>query len=162
MSNKVFTVLLAAIVVAGCSSAPPPVVRKPGSFTSITFPVMTDLWADGKVQLATKNKNGCGELSDNIIPATFESDLAFEIEGNRDFFFRVARTDAQGVCDKVGIFYAAKGNEYTFNLSTKNNQCEISLTEKTPNGIQKAIKSYPAHVSAVDGKKVCENKDRLY
>jgi hypothetical protein len=162
MFNKILFLLAAAVVMAGCSSTPPPVVRKPGSYTAITFPVVSDLWVDGNVQLATKNKNGCGEFSKNILPATPDKDFTLDIEGNRDIFFHISRADAQVECNKIATFYVTKGSVYTLNLETKNRQCEISLIEKTPGGAQNKTKTYPAHASMVDGIKVCENKDRLY
>jgi hypothetical protein len=164
MFYKILFLLAATIVMAGCSSTNTnsSAERKPGSFTSITFPLVSDLWVDGQVQLAIKDKKGCGEFSGNFVPPTSDNDLALEIEGNRDYFFHISRADAQVACNKFGIFYAAKGNEYTMNLVTKNNQCEITLTEKKPNGTQSIIKTYPSHVSAVDSNRVCENKDKLY
>ena len=162
MFRNILILLAAAIAMAGCSSTKAPVVRKLGSFTSITFPVVSDLWADGNVQLAAKNKNGCGEFSKNILPATSDKDLTLDIEGNRDIFFHISRADAQVECNKIGIFYVTKGNVYTLNLETKNKQCEISLIEKTPGGAKNKISTYPAHASMVDGIKVCENKDILY
>jgi len=162
MFNKTLYLLTATIVMAGCSSPATPVVRKAGSFTSITIPVFSDQWADGKVQLATKTKRDCGAFAKNILPATFDKDFTSDIEGDRDMFFHISRADGQLVCNEVGIFYAKAGNEYTLNLVTKNKQCEISLMEKTPGGTQNKIQTYPAYASIVDGIKVCTNKDRLY
>lgn len=162
MFYKILILLAATIVMAGCSSTKTPVVRKPGSFTSITIPVFSDQWVNGNVQLATKNKNGCGAFSNNILPATSDKDFTSDIEGNQDIFFHISRSDAQIECNKIGMFYATKGNEYSLNLVTKNKQCEISLIEKTPGGTKNKIQTYPAHASMVDGIKVCENKDRLY
>ena len=162
MFSKVLILLAAVIAMAGCSSTNTPVARKAGSFTSITFPVFSDLWVDGNVQLAAKNKNGCGEFSKNILPAASDKDFTLDLEGNRDIFFHISRADAQIECNKIGTFYVTKGNIYTLNLETKNKQCEISLMEKTPNGTKNKINTYPAHASRVDGIKVCENKDRLY
>lgn len=162
MFNKILFLLAATVAMAGCSSPTAPVVREAGSFTSITIPVFSDQWVAGKVQVATKNKNGCGAFSNNILPAVYDKDFTSDIEGNRDIFFHISRTDAQIECNKVGMFYATKGNEYSLNLVTKNKQCEISLIEKTPGGTKYKMQTYPAHVSMVDGIKVCENKDRLY
>lgn len=164
MFNRTLYLLAAAIVLTGCSSTKTPaaVERKAGSFTSITIPVFSDQWVGGNVQLATKDKNGCGAFSNNILPATSDKDLTSDIEGNRDIFFHISRADGQLECNEVGMFYAASGNEYTLNIVTKNKQCEISLIEKTPGGIQNKIQTYPAYASIVDGIKVCTNKDRLY
>jgi hypothetical protein len=164
MFNKTLYLLTATIVMAGCSSSntSAPVVRKAGSFTSITIPVFSDQWVDGKVQLATKTKRDCGAFAKNILPATYDKDFTSDIEGDRDMFFHFSRADGQLVCDEVGIFYAKAGNEYTLNLVTKNKQCEISLIEKTPAGNQNKIQTYQAYLSIVDGIKVCTNKDRLY
>ena len=163
MLNKSLIILAATITLVGCSSTKaPPVVLKPGSYTALTIPVFTDLWANGVAQFATKNKNGCGEFSGNVLPASPDQDFNLDIEGDRDIFFHISRADAQVACNKYGIFYATKGNEYILNLDTKNQQCEISLIEKTPKGTQSKINTYPAHESKVDGIKVCQNKDRLY
>jgi hypothetical protein len=161
MFNKILLLLASAIVMAGCSSTSAP-VRKPGSFTAITFPVVSDLWLDGKAQLTTRDNKGCGEFANNLLPPTPSKDVSVDIEGNRDIFFHVSRADAQIECNKVGTFYATKGNEYLLNLETKNRQCEISLIEITPKGAKNKIKTYPAFASQVNGIKVCENKDRLY
>jgi len=167
MFSRILLVVAVTVVMLGCTGMGSSVERKPGTFTSVTFPVISDLWVDGTVQLATKNKNGCGNFSKNMLPHNEESDLNVDLEnvdleGSQDIFFHISRADAQVECNKFGIFYANKGNEYFLNLETKNKQCEISLTEKTPNGKQARIKTFPVHVSMVDGIKVCQSKDKLY
>lgn len=161
MLNKILFLLAAAIVMAGCSSTAH-VERTPGTFTALTIPVVSDLWVNGVLQLSKKNKKGCGEFSKNMLPATSDQDFTVDMEANQDTFFHISRADAQVECNKYGIFYVTKGNQYILNLETKNKQCEISLIEKTPNGAQSKIKTYPVYVSTVDGIKVCENKDKLY
>lgn len=152
-----------ALALPGCSSTQEtPVQRKPGSFTSLTFPLASDQWENGKVQLATNNKKGCGKFSNNILPAIFEKDFTLDIEGGQDTFFHISRSTHNLECNEVGMFYAAQGNEYTLHLKIKNQQCIISLTEKTPGGALNKINTYPAYASRVDGIKVCINKDWLY
>jgi hypothetical protein len=164
MFNKLFMLSAVAIAMAGCASTKetPVVQRNPGSFTSLTFPVFSDKWENGKVQMATNNKRGCGEFANNILPATFEKDFTLDIEGGRDLFFHISRTEHNLVCNEVGLFYATKGNEYTLSLNITNQQCVVSLLEKTPSGRQNKINTYPAYTSAVGGAKVCINKDSLY
>jgi len=160
MINKFL--IAATVAVAGCSTPDAPVVRVPGTFTSLSVPIISDQWLAGKIQLAIKNKKGCGEFSNDLLPPTSENDFTMDIEGNQDFFFHIARFDAQIECNKTGIFYAGRGNQYVLNLDLKNKQCEISLIEKKPDGNTYKIKTYPAHASVVDGIKVCENKNKLY
>ncbi len=156
-------VLLASVAVAACSSnTPPTVVRVPGSYTALNLPVLEDKWEGGIVQLATKDKKGCGQFAANILPSPIDDDYIVDIEANRDIFFHIARTAAQTECNKIGLFYATKGNEYIVKFEVKNKQCEFSLLEKTPDGAQHKISTYPAYVSNVDGIKVCENKNNLY
>jgi len=164
MYNKLLILLIAAASIAGCSSnaPPPPVVRKPGTYTALMLPVLADKWTNGVVQLVTKDKSGCGRFAANVLPNPVDDDYIVDIEGDRDIFFRIARTDGQTECTKVGMFYATKGNEYMVKFDIKNKQCEFSLTEKTPKGVQQKISTYPPYVSNVDGIKVCENKDKLY
>lgn len=164
MFNKLFMVSAVTIAITGCSSTKetPVAQRKPGSFTTLTFPVVSDRWENGKVQLATKDPRGCGQFSSNVLPATFEKDVTLDIEGGRDIFFHVSRSEKNLVCNEVGLFYATKGNEYTVSLSMKNQQCVVSLMEKTPSGAQNKINTYPAYTAAVGGTKVCINKDWLY
>lgn len=163
MLHKIHLLGIIAVVVAACSTpAPPVVVREPGTFTAITFPIISDQWDAGKVRLAVKDKKGCGVLGADVLPETATADFSGDIDGNLDIFFDISRTDGKRTCDKVGTFYATKGNEYILNLVTSNNQCEISLTEKTPKGVERKIKTYPSYVSAANGNKVCENKDKLY
>jgi len=90
-----------------------------------------------------KKQTGLRCIFENVLPATYDKDLSIDIEGNRDIFFHIARADAHIACDKVGMFYATKGNEYSLNLVTKNKQCEISLIEKTPSGIKNKIQPIP-------------------
>ncbi len=160
MLNKILILIATTITMAGCSFGP--AVRPAGTFTSLTVPVNSDIWADGNVQLATKDKRGCGELSKNMITGLVDKDLDIDIEGNRDIFFHLSRADAQVECNKFGIFYATKGNQYTLNLETKNKQCEISMIEKTPSGKQSKINTYQAFVSIEDSAKVCTDKRKLY
>ena len=162
MINKLLILLASTFVFVGCSTTDTPVVRQPGTFTAITFPVFSELWVDGVVQMAIKNKNGCGVFSPNYLLTVHDTDFSVDIEGNQDIFFHVSRADAQIECNKIGTFYATKGNVYTLNLETKNKQCEISLLETKPNSVATKIKTYPSHVSIVDTTKVCENKDKLY
>lgn len=164
MQRKNIIFAFISIVITGCATPPPPteVVRDPGTFTAITFPIISDQWDAGKVRLAVKGKHGCGVLAGDILPATATSDFSGDIDGNQDIFFDMTRTDGTRTCNKVGTFYATKGNVYTLNLVTRNNQCEISLTEKTPKGAERKIKTYPSYVSAANGSKICENKDKLY
>ena len=162
MINKLLFLFAATIILAGCSSTVAPVARKPGTFTAITFPVFSELWVDGVVQVGIKDKKGCGVFSDNYLLTVHDTDFSVDIDGNQDIFFHLSRADAQIECNKIGTFYATKGNTYTLNLETKNRQCEISLLETKPSGIQNKIKTYPSYVSIVDTNKVCENKDKLY
>jgi hypothetical protein len=60
------------------------------------------------------------------------------------------------------MFYATKGYEYTVKFEIRNKQCEFSLLEKAPNGVQHKTSTYAPYVSNVDGVKVCENKDKFY
>lgn len=164
MFNKILILFVTAMTIAACSSqTPPPAAEsKPASYTSLYLPVLADQWAGGIVQLATKEKNGCGQFAANILPDPVDDDYIVEIAGNRDIFFHIARADAQTQCNRVGMFYAVKGNEYLIKFEIKNNRCEFSMLEKTPGGEQRIINTYPAHVSNVDGIKVCANKDNLY
>jgi hypothetical protein len=162
MFNKTLISLAAALAMAACSTPEPPIVQRPASLTTITIPVFPAQWVDVNLRLATKAKRGCGAFAGNVLPAVYDRDFTLEIEGNRDIFFHISRTEPKFECNKVGMFYATRGNEYTLNLVTKDNQCEISLIEKTPDGASKSINTYPAHASMVDGIKVCENKDNLY
>jgi hypothetical protein len=164
MFSKLFTLLAVTLALLGCSSTQeaPVVQRTSGSFTSLTFPVVSDQWENGKVQLATNNKRGCGEFSNNILPAIFENDFTLDIEGGQDIFFHISRSEQNLECKEVGFFYATQGNAYTLSLNIKNQQCVISLTEKTPDGALNKINTYPAYASRVDGIKVCRNKDLLY
>lgn len=164
MLNKIIILLAAMLSIAGCSSdAPPPAAeRVPGATTALFLPVMADNWVGGVVQVATKNKDRCGQFGANILPDPVDDDYIVEIAGNNDIFFHVFRLDAQTVCDKYGMFYATQGNEYLIKFLIKNNQCEFALLEKSPNGGQKEINTYPAHASKVDGIKVCEKKENLY
>ena len=164
MFNMIFILLAATIAISGCSSntAPIPVERVPGTYTAINLPALSDQWGNGVLQLAPKNKNGCGQFLANILPSPVDDDYFVEIEGNRDTFFHVSRTGAQSECNLFGMFYATKGNEYIIKFEIKNKQCEFSLLEKTPRGSQSRISTYPSYVSAVDGIKVCESKEKLY
>lgn len=162
MLRQTITLLAATVLVAGCSSTGSSVARKPGTFTAINVPVHSDLWLDSVVQVATKKHRGCGELSKNLLPATADKDFSTDIEGDQDIFFHVSRADAQVECNKYGMFYATKGNEYTLKLETNNRQCQVSLVEKSPKGTQQKINTYPAHVSQANGVKVCANKSDLY
>lgn len=162
MFNKILILLAAAIAMVGCSSTKTPVARKPGSFTAITFPVVSDRWENGNVQLATNNRNGCGEFSNNVLPATADKDFSLDIEGDRDIFFHVSTTVGNISCNEFGLFFATKGNEYTLSLKTRDQRCVVSLIEKTPRGAQNKINTYPAYASTVDGIKVCMSKDKLY
>lgn len=163
MLHKIHVLALITLAMAGCSTpAPPVVVREAGTFTAITFPIISDQWDAGNVRLAVKDKKGCGVFAGDVLPETATTDFTGDIDGNQDIFFDMTRTDGKLTCNKVGTFYSTKGNEYTLNLVTSNNQCEVSLTEKTPNGVARKIKTYPSYVSAVNGNKVCENKDKLY
>ncbi len=163
MSAKLLILLAAAAAIAGCSSKapPPPVTRAPGA-TSLYIPALAEQWTGGVVQLATKDKYGCGRFAPNVLPDPVDDDYIVEIEGNKDIFFHIARADAQTGCNIYGMFYATRGNDYLVKFEIINNQCKFALTEKSPAGIQNKINTYPAHVSNVDGIKVCENKSRLY
>src|SRR5512139_1863163 len=119
MFRKILMLFAVAATMAGCSSTPPPVARKPGSFTAITFPVFSEQWGDGKVQLATNDGKGCGEFSANILPAIPDKDFTLDIDGGHDIFFHVSRADGKTQCDEFGLFYATKGNEYTLSLKAK-------------------------------------------
>lgn len=164
MFRNALLILAAASAIVGCATPTvlPPEVRVPASSAAIFLPVVEDQWIGGLVQLAVKNKNGCGQFAGNILPDPIDDDYLVEIEANRDIFFNITRTDGKTECSKVGLFYASMGNEYIVKFTQTNKQCEFSLIEKTPSGAQKKIITYPSHVSMVDALKVCENKSKLY
>lgn len=163
MVRNLISFLAITILVGGCSSPSPlPVTRAPGSYTELTVTAFTELWLDGVVQLATKDKRGCGEFSKNLLTPPITKDFTSDIEGNSDIFFHLSRSDTRSNCDKVGVFYAVKGNTYTLKLESENNQCDLTLIERNPRGIQKSINTYPAHKSIANGTTVCLNKDKLY
>jgi len=148
---------------AGCAATP--VAPKPVptiAATSITFPLVTDNWEEGTAQLATKDKRGCGVFSQDIFPTSGDSDFTVAIEGNKDIFFHLTRSNSTNKCDFVRMFYATQGNKYLLNIDMQNQTCKISLKEETPDGNQNEMNTYPAYVSQVDGVSVCEIKDKLY
>ena len=164
MISKKFFFVAVSFVMAGCANTYiepiPPVVIK--AATSITFPLVTDNWEEGTVQLAIKDKKGCGEFSQDILPPSGNQDFNFGIEGNNDVFFHLTRSDSLNKCEYVGMFYATLGKEYILNIDMKDQTCHISLIELTLNGQQRKMNTYPAHTSQIDGVKVCENKKNLY
>ena len=165
MPYKIHIFPFIILAMAGCTTTPPQppvVVREAGTFTEITFPIISDQWDAGSVRLAVKDKRGCGVLTGDVLPETATTDFTGEVDGNQDIFFDISRTDGKITCNRVGTFYATKGNGYILNLVTSNNQCEVSLTETTPKGVERKIKTYPSYVSAVNAGKVCDNKDKLY
>lgn len=163
MFSKTLFLLTAAFVMAGCvSNDTSDAALRDSALASITIPVFSDQWAGGSLQLATKTTQGCGEFSANILPPTSDRDVTSNIEGDRDIFFHISRTDGELGCDEVKMFYATAGNQYTLNLAIINKQCEITLMEKAPDGTQNKIKTFESFASKVDGVKVCENRDNLY
>lgn len=161
MTNKFPILLLATLFIAGCSSTPEPKKRTPGS-AALSLPALSDKWTKGIVQLATKDARGCGRFAANVLPNPVKDDYIFEIDGNKDIFFHIARSEAQGECNMYGMFYANKDSDYIVKFEIKNQKCEFLLTEKSPKGIQFKTSTYTPYVSNVDGTKVCEDKSRLY
>jgi len=165
MRNKFLIILLAALSIAGCSSnePPPPAAqtKTPGS-TALYVQAQAEKWSSGILQLATKDAKGCGQFAASVLPNLIDDDYIVEIEGDHDIFFHIARTETANECNFFGMFYANKGSDYTVKLEIKNQQCEFSLKEKLPSGVQIKTSTYPAYVSNVDDTKVCQNKSKLY
>ena len=158
-SLLIFAVVSLSII--GCANTGSSALRIKAE-TSITFPLATERWEEGTAHVATKDIKGCGRFSQDILPSSGDQDFNFGIEGNKDIFFRLTRSDSLNKCDFSGMFYAVKGHEYILNIDISNKTCNISLHEITPKGTQIKINTYPVHVSNVDGVRVCENKDNLY
>lgn len=162
MFKKILLLAAVIFVIAGCGSNKPRVAPRNPLVTNLIIPLHTEKWELGLLQLATKNKNGCGEFAQNLLPDATDEDFTMGIEAGRDTFFHIARSDAKNKCDYFGIFYAGKGNDYILNIETKSQACVVTLIEKKLNGSQSNINTYPVHASKVDGVRVCENKDKLY
>lgn len=159
MLKNMFILIAIFFSISGCTKTVVAPTFNPN--TKLIIPVSSDKWELGTLQLAVRNKNGCGEFSKNMLPNVFDKDLVFALEEGKDMFFHIARSDARNQCSYYGIFYAVKGNEYLLNIKAVDQTCDVSLIETSKNGVKNKIKTYPTHASPIDGIKVCENKDRL-
>ena len=166
MLKYIHLLLVIAIAMSGCAGnhiEPVKVSDKTTSATAnLTFPLISDNWEAGTARLAEKTTKNCGVFSADIFPASGDQDFSGTIEGNTDVFFHLTRSDSHRKCDVVGMFYVSNGHEYILNVDIKDPNCKVSLLETRPNGTQRKINTYPAHISTVDNIRVCENKDKLY
>ncbi len=164
MFNNLIVLIAVAVTMVACSDTQikQAAVARPASATSITFQLLSDNWVEGTAKLAVKDKRGCGTFANDIFPPAADQDFTVAIEGNNDIFFHLTRANSVAQCDFVRMFYATKGKEYLLNVYMKEQNCKISLIEKSANGEQHEMNTYPAYVSRVDGVAVCENKDKLY
>jgi len=162
MIKNLLMFFVAAITLGGCASSNDKADRVDYSAAGkLTIPVFTSQWENGYMQIATKDKRGCGVFGANVLPDVYDKDFSMPVEQNKDVFVHVTRAYGIGSCDSVEMFYANKGNEYIFNIENINQSCVVSLYEVAPGAAKRKINSYPAHVSKVDSAKVCQSKDRL-
>ena len=162
MFKNSLVVLIIVLFMAGCASKKPHIEPRNPLATILTIPVQSDKWDHGMLRLSKKNSRGCGDFEKNVLPNSFDKDFSMGLDGGEDVIFHIVRSDTEKSCENIGIFYAGKGNDYILNLESKEDACIVSLIEKKQNGMQRKINTYPAHISRVDGVKVCANKDRLY
>ena len=162
MFKKILILLIAAIALGGCASSNDKADRVDYSAAAkLTIPVFTSQWENGYMQIATKDKKGCGVFGKNVLPDVYNKDFSMAVEQNKDVFVHVTRAYGINSCDSVEMFYASKGYEYILNIENVNQNCVVSLYEIAPGTAKRKINTYPAHVSKVDGVKVCQSKDRL-
>lgn len=157
----IFFVVVASVAGCGNAAVKAPTGPAPGSVAMITLPVSSAKWQSGIVQLAISSKHGCGEFSKNVLPDTYDKDVTLPIEGDRDIFFHILRSEVQNDCNIFGMFYGSKGKEYILNVEKNGDLCEISLIEKSPVGKGRQINTYPSHASKINGVKVCTSKEKL-
>ena len=162
MFKKLLIFVIAASALGGCASSNDKAGRVDYSAAAkLTIPVFTSQWENGYMQIATKDKKGCGEFGKNVLPDIYDKDFSMPVEQGKDIFVHVTRAYGINSCDSVEMFYATRGYEYIFNIENVNQNCVVSLYEIAPGLAKRKISSYPAHVSKVDGVKVCQSKDRL-
>ena len=162
MFKKLLIFVIAASALGGCASSNDKAGRVDYSAAAkLTIPVFTSQWENGYMQIATKDKKGCGEFGKNVLPDIYDKDFSMPVEQGKDIFVHVTRAYGINSCDSVEMFYATRGYEYIFNIENANQNCVVSLYEIAPGLAKRKITSYPAHVSKVDGLKVCQSKDRL-
>jgi hypothetical protein len=164
MFNNLLVLLTVAVAMAACANTHDGEKSSANvaAANGITFPLLSDNWLEGTVQLAVKNSRGCGKFANDIFPHAVDKDFTVAIESNNDIFFHISRSDTVKQCEFVGMFYATKGNEYYLNVDMKVENCKITLLEKSPKDEKRKINTFPAYLSQVDGVTVCENKSKLY
>ena len=161
IKNKLIC-LATVTALAGCASTSDQAAHVDYSAVAkLTIPVFTSQWENGNVQIATKNKRGCGEFGNNILPNAYDKDFTLPIESGKDIFIHITRSYGINSCDSVEMFYATKGNEYIFNIENVNQNCVVTLYEIAPGIAKRKINTYPVHVSKTDGVKVCQSKGSL-
>jgi hypothetical protein len=162
MIRNILIFFSAAIILAGCASSKDKADRVDYSTAAkLTIPVFSSQWENGYMQIATKDKKGCGEFGKNVLPDVYDKDFSLPVEQGKDIFVHVTRAYGINSCDSVEMFYATRGNEYIFNIENVNQKCVVSLFEIAPGVAKRKINTYPAHVSKIDGVKVCQSKSQL-
>lgn len=162
MIKKILMFLSVVLALVGCASSNDKAGRVDYSAAGkLTIPVFTSQWENGYMQIATKDKKGCGVFGKNVLPDVYDKDFSMAVEQNKDIFVHVTRAYGINSCDSAEMFYATKGYEYILNIENVNQNCVVSLYEIAPGAAKRKINTYPAHVSKVDGVKVCQSKDRL-
>lgn len=162
MFKKLLMFFIAVIALGGCASSNDKAARVDYSAVAkLTIPVFSSQWENGHMEIATKDKKGCGVLGKNVLPDVYDKDFSMPVEQGKDIFVHVTRAYGINSCNSVEMFYATKGNEYIFNIENVNQNCIVTLFEIAPGSTKRKINTYPVHVSKTDSTRVCQSKDRL-
>jgi len=161
ISNKVI-LMATVLVMAGCASSSDKAVKVDYSAAAkLTIPVFTSKWENGFVQVAAKDKKGCGEFGKNVLTGSYDKDISLPLEPEKDVFIHVSRAYGISSCESDEMFYASRGNEYIVNIELAGQTCAVSVFEIAPGVAKRKINTYLAYVSPVNAAKVCQNKDKF-
>lgn len=163
MIKNVLTLVAATIAMIGCATPYTPPTSGPTAKLILSVATQTAAPMQSyNLVIATKNSEGCGELSGLIKPDFFDKDKVVTIVGDRDIFFSMGRSWGTLNCDgKLSLFHAKKDHEYTLNLDLLGQLCIASIIEKSPNGTLTPITPARAFKSSIGGRTICESRDKI-
>ncbi|MEM9102679.1 MAG: hypothetical protein AAGB12_10180 [Pseudomonadota bacterium] len=118
--------------------------------------------ATSGVAFAVKDNDGCGQLSQELMPEGEEvTRIEVTIPANKDIFVQFSTYRGTMNCNVLGWFPVLPNRKYTILKIGSASRCNIGVTQELPDVGPQLVALQKARYTGLTGVKVCEVKNTL-